>query len=229
MITNVPILFSLVPRIILSGFFKGSVVSFLRTNELPELFIFLLPGLIIVLLYRITLVGNKWNYSHLVLYCLFISSLYVLIVAPLFDYKRGVQIPLYLHSLLRLVLLPALVGLIAVFAKRKKIFDKFFNALRFTHELDSAWDYTFYQTIGEGRYCIVTISDGTKIHGWLGGSSFIGSGNENHDILLENMYNVNAEGSWVELDEPRSIYISKSDIVTIELFYDLDEGASNDT
>ena len=108
-------------------------------------------------------------------------------------------------------------------SKEHEVFRNFLSSLgiKLTHPIDTAWDYTFYETLGEGRYCIVTLDEGTKVYGFLGPASFIGSGSGNHDLLLENIYEV-TDNVWSPLIEPRSAYINGEDVLTIELLYDLE-------
>jgi len=124
---------------------------------------------------------------------------------------------------------PSVVGLAAIKLKKHEVLRKALEKLhvKLTHPIDTAWDYTFYETIGEGRYCIVTLKEGTKVYGFLGPASFIGSGNGNHDLLLENIYEMEND-EWRPLMEPRSAYINGDEVLTIELLYDLEDEVRNE-
>ena len=203
-------------------------MNLFKSLELPELFTFLLPGIIIGYLYQLTVVGNKWEYSRLILNCLVLATVYSVLVTPIFNVKNCIILPSYLHITLYLLLLPTVLGVIGIKIKEYELLRKTLSLfkVKLTHSIDTAWDYTFYETLGGGRYCIVTLTNGTKIHGFLGPASFIGSGEGNHDLLLENIYNVDDE-DWAVLDEPRSIYISAGYIMTIELLYVLEDEVDN--
>lgn len=203
-------------------------MNIFKALELPELFTFLLPGIIIGYLYQLTVVGNRWEYSRLILNCLVLATVYSVLIKPIFAVKSGVILPVYLHTALYLMAVPTVFGLIGIKLKEHDLLRTILGRMniKLTHPIDTAWDYTFYETLGRGRYCIVTLKEGPKIYGFLGPASFIGSGNGNHDLMLENIYDVE-NNTWRPLNEPRSAYINGDDVMLIELLYDLEDEVEN--
>lgn len=195
-------------------------MNLLKSLELPELFVFLLPGVVVVYIYQLTVVGARWEYSRLLLNCLITATVYSIFALPIFHIDSGVVLPVYIHNALKLILLPVLLGVLVALIKKWDFLRKSFEFLgvKLSHPIDTAWDYTFYETLGNGRYCIVSLKNGTKVYGYLGPASFIGSGKSDNDLMLENMYEV-TDGDWTSLEDPRSVYISGGDILTVELLY----------
>jgi len=202
-------------------------MNLLKSLELPELFVFLLPGVVMVYIYQLTVVGTRWEYSRLLLNCLVTATVYSIFAFPIFYIDGGIVLPVYLHNSLKLIVLPILLGVLVAYIKKWDFLRKCFAILgvKLTHPIDTAWDYTFYETLGNGRYCIVSLKNGTKVYGYLGPASFIGSGRDENDLLLENMYQF-SDGSWIPLEEPRSVYINGSDILTVELLYVVESSES---
>jgi len=97
------------------------------------------------------------------------------------------------------------------------ILDKYFK-IPVNPAVDSAWDYTFSKTLGSGRYAILHIENTEPVYGFIGPSSFIGAGNEG-DILIENLFTVDESDQWVRHSPPRSLYIKRDCIKSIELLW----------
>ena len=191
-------------------------------TELDELFGFLLPGIIIVFIFSLIKPGPKTEYKFLLLYYIIASTFYFIFIRPLFEFKDGISLPLWLHSILFYIVTPIIVGVIlARVLQTGKVASKTadFFKLQTLSLIEDAWDYTFYKTLNDGRYAIVTLSDGAQIYGYIGQASFVSSSRERSDLLMESVYELDDDEQWNQVEPPRSIYIKGEQITLIELIW----------
>jgi hypothetical protein len=84
-----------------------------------------------------------------------------------------------------------------------------------------AFDHVFGE-IRQASFIIMTYDDSTRVYGYLGEGSFIGSDTMSGDIFVERLYEV-ADGKWRETRPLRSAWLSMAGVRSIE-FLSLDEG-----
>lgn len=78
----------------------------------------------------------------------------------------------------------------------------------------TAWDYWFHKT--EPSFVVVTLKDGSQVHGWFGVNSFASSDPNERDLFIEKIYQKLDDGSMESAPENYGIYISKDMIRQIE-------------
>ena len=82
------------------------------------------------------------------------------------------------------------------------------------HALDSAWDWKFSRF--EPSLVMLTLKDGSRISGWCGDQSFIGSNPKDRDFYIEQVYDVDAEGRWTLRTTNKGIYVAGGEIRLVE-------------
>ena len=109
------------------------------------------------------------------------------------------------------------IGLLLGMAKQKRLFYDLLAAFGFKviDPTSTAWDYWFSQQ--EPSYVLVTLTDDSVIRGWFGDDSFAASDSEDRDIFIEKVYvTIKGTNRWKAAPENKGVYISKSQIKTIE-------------
>lgn len=190
-------------------------------SDLVELFTFLVPGIIIVFLLQMVRTGPKLEYRYLLLHYVVAGVFYQLFVSPLFNWEKGIKIWSWAHQISFFLLTPVLLGLVGSVCIKRELLSKFlvrFFKISINPSVDSAWDYTFSKTLGSGRYAILHLENSEPVYGFIGPSSFIGAGNEG-DILIENLFTVDENDQWERHNPPRSLYIKRDCIKSIELLW----------
>jgi Family of unknown function (DUF6338) len=107
------------------------------------------------------------------------------------------------------MVLPAAIGFVLLIAYQQGLVSNLFRLLgvRYIDATPRAWDYFFSQ----GRPCLVvaTLTDGTKVAGYMGTNSFATSYPSDEDLYLERQFYVenaivtgqpipNGEGIWIQ-------------------------------
>ena len=135
--------------------------------------------------------------------------------------QNGLKIPTLLHSLGFYLLTPSIIGLCAAHFSQSDRPFQFLQKLKINAKptIEDAWDYTFYKTLGSGRYAIITLLNGNEIYGYIGPTSYISSSRERSDMLMESVFILNKNNEWVQSDPPRCIYVKGEQISHIELIW----------
>jgi hypothetical protein len=82
--------------------------------------------------------------------------------------------------------------------------------------IPTAWDYWF--GLEREAFLSVTMTDGSKVHGYFGARSFAGDGtNEQRDIYIEQVYTDRNEG-FQPVDRTAGILINRDQIAYIEVY-----------
>jgi hypothetical protein len=80
----------------------------------------------------------------------------------------------------------------------------------------TAWDYWF--GLERPAFLSVTMTDGSKVHGYFGSGSFAGDGtDERRDIYIERVYCEGQEG-FKPVDRTAGILVSRSQIAYLEFY-----------
>ena len=90
-----------------------------------------------------------------------------------------------------------------------------FLKLRTINPVPTGWDWIFSRT--DPCFVLVTLTDGTEIAGFFGGSSMASSDPTRKDIYLEKTYTVPEDGAeWEVVTDTLGIYVDGSQIAYIE-------------
>ena len=78
------------------------------------------------------------------------------------------------------------------------------------HAITTAWDWRFSRF----TECLVTITlkDGSRVYGWCGAGSFIGSDPENRDLYIAQVYDIDDNGTWTLKAPGRGVYIAAGQV-----------------
>ncbi len=96
----------------------------------------------------------------------------------------------------------------------RKLFAKY--GLQIEHPIPTAWDYKFSK-ISAPRWVTVSLINGKRLRGYLGGNSMASSDEEFRDLYLELSYIQNGEGKpWEILPQTDGVWISPGQIAYIE-------------
>ena len=107
----------------------------------------------------------------------------------------------------------ALVGLNASLGLMRRLLG--YLRLSLPHALDSAWDWRFSRF--PASLMTVTLKDGSRVSGWCGENSFIGSDPKDRDLYIEQVYDVDEDGNWALKTPDKGIYIAGGEVRTIEI------------
>ena len=116
-----------------------------------------------------------------------------------------------------------LTGIIVGVLKAVRISAKILNPIllkmniALKHPAPSAWDYQFNKLQSScGEWVIVRLKSGNVVYGRYGSGSFSSSEESERDLYLEKIYIFDQNKTWVETERTDGIWISASEISTIE-------------
>ena len=78
----------------------------------------------------------------------------------------------------------------------------------------SAWDWKFLNF--PESLLTLTLKDGSRVYGWCGKGSFIGSDPKDRDIYLVQVYDVDEDGNWAIKTPGKGIYVTAGEVRIIE-------------
>lgn len=189
---------------------------------------YLVPGLIILYVRAQFLTGRLRPHHDEALGYLTVSVIYLSIVQAITSALTGSTLPLHLETpyylpilLIGAVAFGILTGLNASFGLTRLGLRKI--GISIPHVMRSAWDFRFSRF--SECLMIVTLTDGSRVSGWCGRRSFVGSDPASQDIYLEQVYDVDGDGNWSLRTPGKSIYIMSGEVRLIE-FIPADVGRS---
>lgn len=188
-------------------------------TEITGLIGLLAPGLIISAIRTRAITGLLPDLKERLLAYGVISTAYFAAVTPLFHIQGGVTLPDWSWNLLHLTVVPFLIGVASAYAYQHRLSYRLAETvkLHLAHHLPAAWDYAFQQR-GDS-FLLVTLKDGTQVAGRWGDGSFASSSKEERDLLLSEVWQLNASGQpWTSVNPTRSVLITGSEIRFVEFF-----------
>lgn len=182
---------------------------------------YIVPGLIILYVRAQFLTGRIGPHKDALLSYFTLSVIYLAIANASVSLITGSDAPLYeqtrywLPALLGgAIVFGVLIGLNASIGVTRWLLRH--CGLHLPHALDSAWDWKF-QNFPASRVTL-TLKDGSRIHGWCGPGSFIGSDPKDRDIYLVQVYDVDDQGNWTMKIPGKGVYITGGEVRIIEFF-----------
>ena len=180
---------------------------------------YIVPGLIIVYIRAQFLTGRVGPHKDALLSYFTLSIFYLTAMnagtslitgssAPLFEQTRY-WLPILLGGA---TVFGVLAGLNASLGFTRWVLRQ--CGLHLPNALDSAWDWKF-QNFPESLVTL-TLKDGSRVYGWCGRGSFIGSDPKDRDIYLVQVYNVDEHGNWNMQTPGKGIYIAGGEVRIIE-------------
>lgn len=127
------------------------------------------------------------------------------------------HLALWAGDALEYVLVPAIAGLILGFTSANDVIDSALRRVGLApiHQIPAAWDYAFSRLRGN-TFVLVTLNDGSQVAGFFGKQSFASSSENERDLLIEDVWVVNARGPWTKPATAKSILLCGKDIRFIE-------------
>jgi hypothetical protein len=177
------------------------------------------PGMILLWAYSRVKAGPTPEFRDRLVSYAIASTAYFSAISPLFYVPEGMTVPQWLWTIWHYAFLPLTLGWgIAYSAQRGWEYDiaKFFK-LQFSHHIPAAWDFTFSQ-MKESTYILATLKDGSQVGGLMGAASFASSSKDERDLLIEDVWNVNAKNEWTQAVPVRAALLCGGDINYIEIF-----------
>lgn len=180
---------------------------------------YVVPGLIIVWVRAQFLTGRVGPHKDALLSYFTLSAIYLVLAGAVCALITGSDAPLHQQTrywqaitLGGAAAFGVLVGVNAAFGWSRWLLFK--CGVYVPHVLDSAWDWKFSRF--SASFVMLTLKDGSKVSGWCGTRSFIGSDPKDRDIYIEQVYDVDDEGTWIARTPGKGIYIAAGEIRTIE-------------
>jgi hypothetical protein len=105
-----------------------------------------------------------------------------------------------------------LIGINASYGGTRRLRAKF--GVYVPHAISTAWDWRFSRF----TECLVTITlkDGSRVYGWCGEGSFIGSDPQNRDPYIAQVYDIDEDGTWTLKTPGKGVYIAAVEVRLIE-------------
>lgn len=180
---------------------------------------YVVPGLVVLYVRAQFLTGRVGPHKDALLSYFTLSVIYLAVVNAALPLATGSTAPLHEQTRYWLPILlggaavfGALVGLNASLGATRRLLAK--CGLHLPHVMESAWDWKFSRFAG--GLVMVTLKDGSRVSGWCGKGSFIGSDPKERDLYLAQVYDVDEEGTWTMRTPGKGVYITGGEVRLIE-------------
>lgn len=186
---------------------------------------FIVPGFIIYVVKSKFTTGRIRTGPDIFIYYLFYSAVnytlfgwiiyFIIFTDVLYDYP----IIKYISWSIILFASPVFIGIIIGIADKHQWFNRILRCIGINpiHSVPTAWDYCF-GSMKFPHWIIVTLKDGTKIYGYFGAKSIASSSDNERDLVLEQMFKIDANNSWEALKEGHGVLITKEQISYVEFW-----------
>ncbi len=172
---------------------------------------YIVPGLIALYIRAQFLTGRIGPHKDALLSYFTLSVIYLAIMNAGVSLITGNDAPLQEQTryslpilLIGAVVFGVLIGLNASLGVTRWLLSH--CGLHLPHVLESAWDWKFLNF--PESLVTLTLKDGSRIYGWCGKGSFIGSDPNDRDIYLVQVYDVDEDGNWTIKTPGKGIYYS---------------------
>lgn len=188
-------------------------------DQLSLILGYLVPGLIIIYVRAQFLTGRLLPHKDAILSYFTLSVIYLAIVQAITSLITGSWSPLFQQTPYWLPIMlggsavfGVLIGLNASYGSTRWLLAKL--GVYVPHAITTAWDWRFSRF----TECLVTITlkDGSRVYGWCGAGSFIGSDPQNRDLYIAQVYDVDDNGTWTLKTLGKGIYIAAGEVRLIE-------------
>lgn len=180
------------------------------------LFVFVVPGLVSVTIYRQLVPGPTIRWGEALVQGFFYSSINLILLAPLLIWSlRPGRSPvvLWLSAVLLLLIAPAFWPVLL-----RRLLELRFIAKRLQSPYATAWDFFFSRRAP--AFVLVHLKNGQLLGGYLGSSSFATSYPHQGDLYLEEVYRVDENGRFGErIDHTYGALLRREDYDYLELFH----------
>lgn len=111
---------------------------------------------------------------------------------------------------------PIGLGLLSGYFRQRQTVSRLLGRLGFrtVHPTPTAWDWHFSRE--RPSWVVVTLKDGSRIHGLFGYQSFAGDDPQHRDLYLEETYRLLETGDWAPVEDSAGVLIMPDEIAAIE-------------
>lgn len=187
-------------------------------EQLKALIAVLAPGLLILWVRQWFVAGPPPPFQERVVSYAGVSTVYYALSVPAFGYLEGVRnLPVWLSNGLEYAVVPILIGGLLAISAANDLVGKSIRALGLSpnHHTPAAWDYAFSRLRGE-VFLVVTLADGSRVHGRYAQNSFSSSSEHERDLLIEESWDVDDDNQWTLPNDQRAILLCGKDIRAVE-------------
>jgi hypothetical protein len=192
-------------------------------NNLYLVFLFIVPGLIVVYVRARFISGRMPSHTENVLGYFVLSVVYYALTLPIFEWALSVHDPWIERAAVWITLSligPAVFGLLLGAWAQKEWGIRIANELGLStiHVIPAAWDWRFSKIPQGGMFVMVTLTGGQSVAGYFGAKSFASSDTAERDLYIEEEYEVTDEGEWSPRPAKTGILIPVKEIRYIEFW-----------
>jgi hypothetical protein len=200
----------------------GKVPNFKGIENFYLIFLFVVPGLVIVYVRSRFISGRVPSHTENALGYLVLSILYYAFTLPIIEWALNIREPLIERAAVWIGLTlvgPAIFGvLLGAWAQKEWggcIAHKL--GLDTIHVIPAAWDWRFSKIPRGGMFMRVTLTSGESVAGFFGSRSFASSDTAERDLYIEEEYTVDG-GQWEARADRVGILIPAKEIRYIEFW-----------
>lgn len=193
-------------------------MKFFDIEAIKLIIVFFVPGFISIKIYDLLVPTEKRDFSKSVLEvisysCINFALLFWILI--LINQERFYEQHKFWYfglTFLVIFIFPIIWPIIL-----KNLLSSKFLRGKIIHPIPKAWDYIF--ATGESFWILVHLENGDLIGGLYGENSFASSFPNEQDLYLEEAWNVNEEGQFIEkIDETGGLLITEQEIEFLEFF-----------
>lgn len=147
-----------------------------------------------------------------------VSALYFAVASPIFRLVEPAPgFPEAAWYALEHAVAPIVIGVASGVSASKNLIGRAARlaGLPLAHQIPTVWDLAF-ATLRRQSYVVVTLTDGSQVYGYFGPNSFASSTDHDRDLLIEQVWEIDAAGNWSKSATGRSILLSGRDVRSIE-------------
>lgn len=187
----------------------------LKNLDLLLFFVFVLPGLISMKVYRLILPSADVDWKTALIEGLFFSSVTLLLLLPviylLFSTNWSDSLKIIISSILILIASIGLPFLLKYLLTKSRL-SEILNL-----PYPTAWDYFF--DLREPCFLLIHLNNGKLIGGYYGLNSYATSFPNQGDVYLEVVYKVKEDGTFEEaIEDSYGLLLTKDQYQYIEIF-----------
>lgn len=179
------------------------------------LFVFVVPGLVSVTIYRQLMPGPTIRWGEALIQGFFYSSINLILLAPLLLWALEPErsaVTLWLCAVLLLLLAPSFWPLLL-----RRLLQIGPVASRLQSPYATAWDFYFARRAP--AFVLVHLKNGRLLGGFWGERSFATSYPNHGDLYLEEVYRVDEAGRFgAKIDSTSGLLLRREDYDYLELF-----------
>lgn len=200
------------------------MLDLISSNNIHQIFIFTVPGLIAIFFRSQFLTGRNPKHSEAILSYFAVSLVYYGTVISFITMFSGLADTIWNSIIGRLVvffIIPSVLGILLGLNAQKGWVRNILKIIKINavHAQPTSWDWKFSSR--KDYWILVTLKDSNQCGGYFGDKSFVSSEPDERDLYIEKVYSLDDNGDWLDVG-PKAVWIVPSEIKTIE-FWPIEE------